>query len=148
MYSVNKQFEFESCHKLILDYGSPCTNLHGHSYKISIQLFSDTLDKNGMVIDFSKMKRIKDWVMNYWDHSLILSEKDTDLQLYERMTGIKLFKFPYDNVTAELLASHLCKLTEEQILPRLRDRLKKIKIMVWETSNNFASFEKEFKSEV
>jgi len=144
MYSVNKQFEFEASHKLLLDYGSPCTNIHGHSYKVDIQLFSDTLDKNGMVIDFTKMKRVKDWVMNYWDHSVIISEKDKDLELYQNMVNVKVFEFPHSNVTAELMAEHICKLTEDQIAPRLRERLKKIRIIVWETTNNCATFEKEY----
>jgi len=147
MYSVYKQFEFEASHKLILDYGSPCTNIHGHSYRISIQLFSDVLDKNGMVIDFTKIKRIKDWVTNYWDHAMILSEKDKDLELYEHMANIKIFKFPYSNVTAELMAEHICRLTEDQIAPRLRERLKKIKIVVWETSNNCATFERKYETQ-
>jgi len=141
MYSVDKQFEFEASHKLLLNYGSPCTNIHGHSYKISIQLFSEELDSNGMVIDFSKMNIVKDWVMENWDHSVILSEKDKDLEFFEHIENIKIFIFPYSNVTAELMAKHLCKLTKEQIASGMRDHLNKIKVVVWETSNNNATFE-------
>lgn len=141
MYSVDKQFEFEASHKLLLDYGSPCTNIHGHSYKINIQLFSEELDSNGMVIDFSKMNVVKDWVMENWDHSVLISEKDADLELYGNMTNMKIFTFPYSNVTAELMAKHLCKLTKDQIAPKMKDHLNKIKVVVWETSNNNATFE-------
>ena len=112
-----------------------------------IQIAPDHQANHGMVIDFAKMKRIKDWVMNYWDHALILSEKDKDLELYENMTNVKIFKFPYSNTTAELFANHICKLTEEQIAPRLRERLKKIMVIVWETANNNAVFTQEYNIE-
>jgi len=148
MYSINKKFEFEASHKLLLDYGSPCTNIHGHSYKVSMQIFANELNKHGMVIDFTKMKKVKDWVINNWDHTLILSEKDNDLKTYRDMVNMRVCGFPYDNVTAELMAGHICKLIEEQILPRMGGRVTKIVSEVWETTNNSATFEKTFETMV
>mgnify|MGYP004717453277 CR=1 FL=1 len=57
MYEVKKRFEISAAHKLDLDYDSKCTNFHGHNWIIDVYLQSETLDKNGMVLDFTHIKR-------------------------------------------------------------------------------------------
>jgi 6-pyruvoyltetrahydropterin/6-carboxytetrahydropterin synthase len=58
MYKVKKQFEISASHKLYLDYDSPCQEIHGHNWKITVFCRSKELDNNGMVIDFSEIKRL------------------------------------------------------------------------------------------
>lgn len=61
MYRVKKRIEVSAAHSLTLDYESKCTQLHGHNWIIDIYLESETLDQNGMVMDFTKIKeRIRD----------------------------------------------------------------------------------------
>jgi len=55
MYEVKKRFEISAAHKLDLDYDSKCTNFHGHNWIIDVYLQSETLDKNGMVLDFTQV---------------------------------------------------------------------------------------------
>ena len=86
MYEVKKRIEISAAHYLTLDYESKCQNLHGHNWIIDVYLHSDTLDKNGMVIDFSHIKkRVKD----KFDHKVINEVVDF-------------------NPTAENLAKHIC----------------------------------------
>lgn len=65
MYTVVKTLEISASHKLNLDYESPCTNLHGHNWIITITCKSETLNQNGMVIDF---KHIKHEIKDKLDH--------------------------------------------------------------------------------
>lgn len=65
MYTVTKTFEISAAHKLNLDYDSPCTNLHGHNWKITVTCKSETLNQNGMVVDF---KYIKNEIKDKLDH--------------------------------------------------------------------------------
>lgn len=58
MYYVKKRLEISAAHKLNLDYESKCTALHGHNWIITVECKSETLDRNGMVVDFSKVKEI------------------------------------------------------------------------------------------
>jgi 6-pyruvoyltetrahydropterin/6-carboxytetrahydropterin synthase len=45
----------------VLDYESKCSQLHGHNWIITIYCRSKELDCNGMVVDFTLVKRkIKD----------------------------------------------------------------------------------------
>lgn len=57
MYRVKKRIEVSGAHRLNLDYESKCSNLHGHNWIIEIFMQSDMLDKNGMVMDFTHIKR-------------------------------------------------------------------------------------------
>ena len=57
MYRVKKRIEVSGAHRLNLDYESKCSNLHGHNWIIEIYMQSKCLDKNGMVMDFTHIKR-------------------------------------------------------------------------------------------
>ncbi|MBR4565772.1 MAG: 6-carboxytetrahydropterin synthase [Prevotella sp.] len=58
MYYIEKRIEISACHRLTLDYESKCTQLHGHNWIITVYCKSRELNKNGMVIDFSEIKRL------------------------------------------------------------------------------------------
>ena len=58
MFSVRKTMEVAGSHSLSLDYDSPCANIHGHNWLITVHCRSETLDKNGMVVDFARVKKL------------------------------------------------------------------------------------------
>ena len=88
MFTVTKRMEISGAHRLTLDYPSKCTNLHGHNWIIEVTLKSETLDVNGMVYDFT---RIKD-IVGAFDHA------DINNVLRESL-----------NPTAENMARFLCE---------------------------------------
>lgn len=57
MYYIEKKIEISACHRLTLDYESKCTRLHGHNWIITVYCRAHELDRNGMVVDFSEIKR-------------------------------------------------------------------------------------------
>ena len=57
MYYIKKKIEISASHYLTLDYESKCTRLHGHNWEITVYCRSRELDHNGMVIDFTEVKR-------------------------------------------------------------------------------------------
>lgn len=57
MYTVIKKLEISGAHRLALDYGSKCSNLHGHNWIIEICMQSRELNANGMVCDFTHIKK-------------------------------------------------------------------------------------------
>lgn len=58
MYKLKYKTEFCASHKLDLPYKSKCKNYHGHTYFLELTLKSFVLDKVGMVVDFTKIKKI------------------------------------------------------------------------------------------
>ena len=71
MYIIEKTFTVSAAHKLRLNYESPCQNLHGHNWKITITCESPKLDANGMVIDFKTIKRL---IEKRLDHHVLNQE--------------------------------------------------------------------------
>lgn len=68
MYYIEKRMEIAGAHSLELDYESACRNLHGHNWIITVYCKAEELDKNGMIIDF---KKIKERVAKRLDHKYI-----------------------------------------------------------------------------
>ncbi|MCM1369932.1 MAG: 6-carboxytetrahydropterin synthase QueD [Candidatus Amulumruptor caecigallinarius] len=73
MYIVRKTFEFSAAHRLELDYESRCTSLHGHNWRVTVECRSRELDANGMVVDFTHIKRR---VIDLLDHSCLNDRLD------------------------------------------------------------------------
>ena len=57
MFIVKKRMESAGAHRLNLNYESKCANLHGHNWIVTVWCKSQTLDANGMVMDFTHIKR-------------------------------------------------------------------------------------------
>lgn len=68
MYYVSKKIEIAGAHRLTLNYESKCSNLHGHNWIITIFCKAEELDRNGMVTDFTKIKKL---VHDKLDHKCI-----------------------------------------------------------------------------
>lgn len=68
MYYLKKTLEISAAHKLTLNYESKCTNLHGHNWVITVHCKARELDSNGMVCDFSRIKRM---LKDKLDHKVI-----------------------------------------------------------------------------
>ena len=66
MYYLQKTLEISGAHRLQLDYSSKCTQLHGHNWTITVFCRARELDRNGMIVDFTEIKRrIKDPLDHY-----------------------------------------------------------------------------------
>lgn len=57
--------EIAGCHRLDLPYQSKCTALHGHNWVVTVHCKSRTLNAEGMVIDFTSIKKE---IHGYLDH--------------------------------------------------------------------------------
>lgn len=68
MYYIKKSLEVSASHNLNLDYESKCENMHGHNWNITIFLKSEKLNNNGMVMDFTIIKRK---IMDKMDHKCL-----------------------------------------------------------------------------
>lgn len=87
---VTREFTFEMAH-VLRNYDGPCRNVHGHSYRLFVTVsglpVNDRTDpKDGMVIDFTDLKRIVlENIVDVFDHSVVVS-RDFDSEKREMMT--------------------------------------------------------------
>ncbi|MBQ7280813.1 MAG: 6-carboxytetrahydropterin synthase QueD [Bacteroidales bacterium] len=73
MYYVQKTLTISAAHNLMLSYESKCENLHGHNWVITVFCRSKELNQDGMVTDFTHIKRI---VKEKFDHKYINEQLD------------------------------------------------------------------------
>lgn len=57
MYYISKRLEIAFAHRLELDYESKCGRVHGHNAIVTIFCCAERLNRNGMVEDFTSLKR-------------------------------------------------------------------------------------------
>ena len=57
MYYVCKRLEISAAHSLMLSYESKCEDLHGHNWIVKVYCKSEKLNEDGMVTDFTFIKR-------------------------------------------------------------------------------------------
>lgn len=57
MFYIEKSMEISAAHKLNLSYESKCQNLHGHNWHVTIYCKAEELNQDGMVCDFTHIKK-------------------------------------------------------------------------------------------
>ncbi|MDP3790762.1 MAG: 6-carboxytetrahydropterin synthase QueD [Candidatus Omnitrophota bacterium] len=70
MYEIKIQSSFSAAHNL-RNYHGKCENLHGHNWKVEAIFAYDSLDKDGMAIDFKEAKAMLRAVLEEFDHSYL-----------------------------------------------------------------------------
>jgi 6-pyruvoyltetrahydropterin/6-carboxytetrahydropterin synthase len=111
-YVVTKEFRFEAAHRLLKNYTGKCTNNHGHSWLVSLQLEGTNLDEKDMLVDFQELKMLKSWVDDQLDHATLLWENDPMCD-YIRESGQRIYvtkKNPTSEHIAEVILSKAIEL--------------------------------------
>ena len=67
MYTVCVEDWFAAAHYL-RNYHGKCENPHGHNYRVKVYVSGKNLDKGGMLIDFSVLKKHLKSVLETLDH--------------------------------------------------------------------------------
>lgn len=136
MHIITKQFSFEAAHRLL---GHPkCGRLHGHSYRVEVELRAQELHKEGeheaMVRDYADLETIKKFIDNRLDHRYLVSHElvDTDDPYYlANPEEACLIDVPRS--TAECLARYLFQ-TFKDLYPEL------VAVRVSETAKTWAEY--------
>ncbi|MFP6635354.1 MAG: 6-carboxytetrahydropterin synthase [Dehalococcoidia bacterium] len=135
MYLVRIETTFDSGHRL-LDYDGKCAFPHGHTYWAEVFLESDTLDAQGLVFDFTELKRrVKSWIDDNWDHSFLLNSRDTELinGLATASKG-RIYQFDEENPSCEVLSRVLYTKIVELC------GVSPVKVRLWESLDQYAEY--------
>jgi 6-pyruvoyltetrahydropterin/6-carboxytetrahydropterin synthase len=131
MFSVTREITFCYGHRL-LDYNGKCRHLHGHNGRAVITLETDGLDDLGMVVDFSRLKRVVGgWIDETLDHKMLL-HKDDPVLAYLREQGEPIYVLDV-NPTAENIAKLIFDYAAAQGFPV-------VEVKLWETESCFAGY--------
>ncbi len=139
---ITTRLEFDAGHR-IPNHKSQCRNLHGHRYALEITLSGDVItqeiSENGMVMDFSDVKRIaRESVVDVWDHAFLVYEKDAEvLNFLNTLPNHKTVIFP-SVPTAENMAAEAFKILKSQYQDIYGNHLKLDRVRLYETPNSWA----------
>jgi len=67
MYEVTIIKSFSAAH-LLADIGGKCEELHGHNFQVEVTVGADTLNSEGIAVDFRVVKRWLKEVLDAMDH--------------------------------------------------------------------------------
>lgn len=132
---ISKEFKWEMGHRLPFHSGK-CKNLHGHTYKMRIEIDGE-LDQNGMVMDYYDVSEIISPVIDELDHAFMVNDDDTEVLSFLNKIDSKKVVVSFET-TAENITLYLLQKVKEQIKS---ERIKKLKIRVYETEKTYAEDE-------
>ncbi len=131
MYQVTKEIRFCYGHRL-LNYDGKCRHLHGHNGRAVITLETAELDRLGMVLDFTQLKRVVGgWIDEALDHKMLLHRDDPVLPLLEHQ-GEPVYVLDV-NPTAENIARLIFDYAARAGFPV-------VEVQLWETDHCCATY--------
>lgn len=119
MYQLHIETDFSAAHNL-RGYEGQCENLHGHNYRVEVELEGATLDSEGMLADFREIKRLCGKVVERLDHGYL-----NEIEPFDRI-----------NPTTENLAAHIADGLSELLPEGLRVSC----VTCWESEKCAARF--------
>jgi 6-pyruvoyltetrahydropterin/6-carboxytetrahydropterin synthase len=122
-YLLKVVTEFASAHTL-RDYPGACSRMHGHNWKMELEVLATALDEIGMGVDFKQMKAAANEVGDRLDHRYL-----NDLEPFTEI-----------NPTAENIAAYMYR----EIAAKLNsDTIRVSAVTLWETDRACVRYSEE-----
>jgi len=122
-YQLKVVTEFASAHTL-RDYPGACSRMHGHNWKLELEVMTTALNEVGMGVDFKKMKTAAKEVGGELDHRYL-----NDLEPFKKI-----------NPTAENIAAYMFR----EISQKLNNNTIKVcAVTLWETERACVRYSEE-----
>lgn len=110
---------FSSAHQL-KGYQGQCEEVHGHNWKVEVEIAGERLDEIGLLVDFREVKKIMKNILDGLDHKML-----NQVPPFDRM-----------NPSSELIAQHIYNRMKDQ----LTGEQKVYSVTVWESENSRAIY--------
>jgi 6-pyruvoyltetrahydropterin/6-carboxytetrahydropterin synthase len=120
MYEVTIKKSFSAAH-LIREIGGKCEALHGHNFQVEVSVTAETLNEEGLLIDFRIVKRWTEEILAQLDHTYL-----NELDYFQKVnpTSEEIARLFYDRIDekARQAKTHVSRVT------------------VWESENSCATY--------
>jgi 6-pyruvoyltetrahydropterin/6-carboxytetrahydropterin synthase len=137
---IATEFRWEMGHRLPNHKGE-CKNIHGHSYKMIIELSGELDAKSGMIVDFYDLGLIVKPIVKKFDHSFLVYKNDTKLLYF--LTENKMKKVVTDYYgTVENICNNFIDLIVKGIKKSKLNNIYSITVKIYETPNSYAEMTK------
>jgi len=79
MFTITKVFTFEAAHRLTkVPAEHKCRRLHGHHYRVTVELRAADLDECGFVVDFGELRALREEIDARYDHRCLNDVMETE----------------------------------------------------------------------
>ncbi len=129
---IAKEFKWEMGHRLTFHEGK-CVNLHGHSYKMLVELEGEP-DSDGMVLDYYDLSQIILPILDELDHAFMLYSADKEIIEFFKKINSKIVVVNFE-ATAENMCGYFLEKIKNSNLP---ENINSIKVKVFETEDTYA----------
>lgn len=123
VYTLKVLTDFASAHSL-REYPGDCARLHGHNWKVEVEVRAHTLDAIGISIDFKTVKGVARRICGELDHHYL-----NEIPPFDRI-----------NPTAENLAAYIYQRVGEAIN---NERVNVHAVTLWETDTSSVRYTEE-----
>jgi len=120
MYELKVISQFAAAHQL-REYEGKCENLHGHNWKVEVSVTGNKLGKNGLLIDFKRIKKATEGVLSELDHEFL-----NDLDAFKAI-----------NPSSENIARHIFTALSSELNT---EDIKVSRVTTWESDSACASY--------
>jgi 6-pyruvoyltetrahydropterin/6-carboxytetrahydropterin synthase len=118
-----------------------CSRIHGHNWSIKLTFASKGLDENGFVVDFGKLRYLKEWIDENLDHACAISSCDPHLERMKKWEGEGLIRLLIvESASCEGLAIHIFDVFDKLVRSNTGERAWITSIELEEDSKNSAFY--------
>lgn len=131
---IGKEFRWEMGHRLP-EHDGHCRNLHGHSYRMVVEVEGDVEPDTGMVMDFGDISKVVKPMVHELDHAFLCQESDEELLALIRRMEWKLVVIPVPSTV-----ENICGLFVDQLRPIFQGlpNIEAFTVRIWETASSIA----------
>lgn len=122
MYVLTIEDHFASAHQL-RGYKGKCENIHGHNWKVVLNVRGGKLNDIGLLIDFQDLKAILKKITNYLDHVNI-----NEIEPFDRI-----------NPSSENIAEYIAVRAQKE-LDSISSGIAVESVTVWESETSRCTF--------
>lgn len=119
MFEVKVEKTIACAHRLF-DYDGPCESLHGHNYRVEVTYRGTKVDRFGMLVDFTDVKKHVNTVLDALDHTYL-----NDLPAFKELSPS---------------AENIAAVIYHEMKPYKFERATLHAVTVWETSTQSAAY--------
>lgn len=121
-----------------------CSQIHGHNWSFAFTFGCSELDECGFVVDFGKLKPLKNWIDENLDHACVFNRDDPlldQLLAVNESSDCTVYKaYIVDQCSSEGLAKHLYEVIDPMIREMTEGRSHVISVQVIEDTRNSATY--------
>jgi len=107
MIRLTVQGGFSSAH-FLRNYNGKCERLHGHNWKVQIEVSGNSTDSQGLLMDFTFLKQELNKVLETLDHKVL--NEDVEFFQKNNPTAENICRYIFENLKCSLNNNN-CKLT-------------------------------------